>query len=82
MWRLKRAINQESAYLQSLWSEGKSYPYFGAGLGEWEWLYRYETMIERQMYKALNELERLQRTRGGEKIPAPISIDVNLTQST
>jgi hypothetical protein len=80
MWRLRRAINTESAYLQSLWSEGKSYPYFVGGLGTSEMLYRYETMIERQIYKALYELERMQRTRGGEKITAPLAIDVNLTQ--
>jgi hypothetical protein len=36
-------------------------------------------MIERQIYKALYELERMQRTRGGEKITAPLAIDVNLT---
>jgi hypothetical protein len=35
-------------------------------------------MIERQIYKAIYELERLQRIRRGENIPAPLAIDVNL----
>jgi len=35
---------------------------------------RYETTLERQLYRALNQLERLQRTRLGEVIPPPISI--------
>ena len=40
-------------------------------------LVRYETAIERQFYKALSELERLQRIRGGEFIPPPINLEVN-----
>ncbi|HEY1663355.1 MAG TPA: hypothetical protein VGI03_13130 [Verrucomicrobiae bacterium] len=35
---------------------------------------RYETSLERQLYRALNQLERLQRARQGEIIPPPISI--------
>jgi hypothetical protein len=35
---------------------------------------RYDTTLERQLYRALNQLERLQRARLGEIIPPPISI--------
>ena len=42
---------------------------------------RYETAIERQMYRALNQLERLQRQRAGYNVPPPISIDVNTESS-
>ena len=38
---------------------------------------RYETAIERQLYKAINQLERLQRMRAGDHVPAPIQVDVN-----
>ncbi len=38
---------------------------------------RYETAIERQMYRALNQLERLQRHRAGDIVPPPISVEVN-----
>ena len=37
---------------------------------------RYETSIERQLYRAVSHLERLQRRRMGELIPPPVSIDV------
>jgi hypothetical protein len=41
-------------------------------------LLRYEGAIERQLYKALNQLERLQRLRAGDNVPAPVEVDVNL----
>ena len=41
-------------------------------------LMRYEASIERQFYKALNQLERTQRMRIGETIPAPISLDISM----
>jgi len=37
---------------------------------------RYETTLERQLYRAMNQLERLQRMRHGEVIPSPISLEV------
>jgi len=39
-------------------------------------LLRYETAIEKQFYKALSELERIQRTKGGEVMPPPISLEI------
>jgi hypothetical protein len=41
-------------------------------------LLRYEGAIERQFYKAMNQLERLQRLRLGDKVPAPVEVDVNV----
>lgn len=38
---------------------------------------RYETKLERQMYRAMAQLERVQRIRRGEAIPAPLSVDVS-----
>jgi hypothetical protein len=37
---------------------------------------RYETALENKLYRAINQLERLQRTRKGEFVPAPESIDI------
>lgn len=37
---------------------------------------RYETQIENRLFRHLHELERLQRLRGGEHVPAPASVDV------
>jgi hypothetical protein len=41
-------------------------------------LLRYEGAIERQLYKAINQLERQQRMRSGEAVPAPIVADVDV----
>jgi hypothetical protein len=38
---------------------------------------RYEAMINRQLNHAIAELERLQRRRNGESVPAPISVDIS-----
>lgn len=38
---------------------------------------RYETKLERQMYRAMAQLERIQRMRRGEMIPAPLSVEVS-----
>jgi hypothetical protein len=38
---------------------------------------RYETTIERQLYRAMAQLERLQRQRKGELIPPPINLEIS-----
>jgi len=40
---------------------------------------RYEASLERQFYRALNTLERLQRLRGGEFVPPPLELRVDGT---
>ncbi len=47
-------------------------------------LLRYEGAIERQLYKAVNQLERLQRLRAGDNVPPPLQVDVDVSpgQST
>ncbi len=42
---------------------------------------RYETAIERGIYKALHELQRLQAMRLGEKVAAPIAVDLDVSQN-
>jgi hypothetical protein len=42
-----------------------------------EKILRYETKLERQMYRAMAQLERLQRMRGGEAVPAPLAVEVS-----
>jgi hypothetical protein len=39
-------------------------------------LLRYETTFHRQLISNLNQLERLQRKRGGEHVPAPLTVQV------
>ena len=38
-------------------------------------LIRYETTIERQLYRAMHQLERLQRRKVGEAVPPPVSVE-------
>ena len=41
-------------------------------------LHRYEAHIERGLYRALHELQRLQATRQGQAVPAPMALDITL----
>jgi hypothetical protein len=82
IWRLRRVIHVESDSLNDDYQQYKCYFVMPIGSGYWQNLSRYETMIERQLYTAIHELERMQRTRRGENIPAPLAIDVNLPQQT
>ncbi len=43
-----------------------------------EILLRYEAAIERSIYKALHELQRIQAARAGEKPIAPVAVDVDI----
>ena len=39
---------------------------------------RYETMAENRVFRALNQLERMQRFRLGESVPAPASVEMDV----
>jgi hypothetical protein len=39
-------------------------------------LLRYESHLDRQLYRAMDELERLQRRRRGENIPPPLNVNL------
>jgi len=43
-------------------------------------LLRYESAIERQFYRALHELERLQRMRAGEPVPPRLHVQVEASE--
>ncbi len=42
-----------------------------------EKILRYESALERQLYKAIDQLERLQRSRQGDLVPPPVNIQVS-----
>ena len=42
-----------------------------------ERIFKYQTTINRQLFQAMNQLERLQRLRQGENVPAPLSLQVS-----
>ena len=44
-------------------------------------LSRYESTLERGLFKALHELQRLQAERQGESVPLPETVDVDVSVS-
>lgn len=51
-------------------------------VADWMNLNRYESAIERQIYKALHELQRIQSEKRGEKPPLPIAVDVDIAKES
>ena len=79
IWQLRRAQSMETTDIFLKWKSREGY-FLGPRFDNlWDKINRYAAMIDRRTYKAIYELERLQRSRRGENIPAPLAIDVNLT---
>lgn len=90
VWRLRRVMQIEREMMSddqddmvfALSNHKKS---LGAALS-WDFanndtygkLIRYESSIERGIYRALHELQRLQAARMGEKPPLPVAVDVDV----
>jgi len=80
-WRLGRVVKLETRYMDNVISYSKYNSWVEdqvEELGKWPNLTRYETTLERQVYKAHHELLRLQLTRQGARPLAPLAIDVDL----
>lgn len=82
-WRLKRLVKSERAQFHICTYKPKGstetirmVDYRYSSLQE---IMRYETTLERQVYKAMHELERLQKMRMGEPVPSPLTVDVDLS---
>lgn len=45
-------------------------------------LSRYETALERSLYRALHEVQRLQAQRDGQPVPVPVVLDVEVSQDS
>jgi hypothetical protein len=77
IWRLRRVLRVETGLDRGEKEQPfTDYSIVRRGLD----LNRYETSIERQIYKAKHELERMQGIRRGENMPAPLAIDVDVSQ--
>jgi len=86
-WRLKRALRGEKEmiehHIDDVYGSDKN---FGAALSSdfanydsYGKFTRYETSLERGIYKALHELQRIQSARAGEKPPIPLAVDVDVS---
>ncbi len=92
VWRLRRVMKIEremmdddrftTDYLGKTTEKtlGEALSYDFANNDTYGKLIRYEASIERGIYKALHELQRLQAARNGEKVLPPIAIDVDLSE--
>lgn len=87
-WRLKRALKGEKEMIEcdieDVFGSNKN---FGSALSHdfanydsYGKFTRYETSLERGIYRALHELQRIQATRAGEKMPAPVVVDVDISK--
>jgi hypothetical protein len=77
-WRLRRLLRVESR----LFKEDGAQPeqaFSNYGREKMAVLSRYEATIERSLYKALHELQRLQAARQGQTVPLPEAVDVDVS---
>jgi hypothetical protein len=89
LWRLRRLGHVEAGIFaqerqwhvgdQDASSLGLAFIRDGNGANAFSKLSRYETTIERGLYKALHELQRLQAARRGGDGPAPLALDVDVS---
>jgi hypothetical protein len=88
-WRLRRVLAMETSLFEAYRAEGV-HSGTPVSLGDvvrrdhgdrLTRVLRYETTIERGLYKALHELQRLQAARTGVPVPPPAAadVDVNVT---
>ena len=81
-WRLRRLARIETEMLKDDWDN-----YGGEGIGHAFYLNvrslpvlsRYETTLERGLYKALHELQRLQAARSGDHVPPPVVVEIDIS---
>jgi hypothetical protein len=85
-WRLRRVLAIETSLFETYRLDGMR-PGKPVSLGDVVLLdhgdrltrvLRYETTIERGLYKALHELQRLQAARAGMPVPPPAAADVDV----
>lgn len=87
-WRLKRALKAEKEMIEtdikgvigSNQTFGAALSYDFANYDSYGKFTRYETCLERGIYKALHELQRLQAARAGQNVPLPVAIDVDVSK--
>jgi hypothetical protein len=93
VWRLRRVMQIEREMMDDDKNDAMDFSLSGGKktLGEavsydfanhdtYGKLIRYEASIERGIYKALHELQRLQANRMGEKLPVPMTVDVDISK--
>jgi hypothetical protein len=76
-WRLRRALAVETSLFDK--EDTPDSAFIGYGAEKMNILSRYESTLERGLFKALHELQRLQAARHGEAVPLPEAVDVEVS---
>jgi hypothetical protein len=76
-WRLRRLLRVESRLFKEDGAQLEQ-AFSNYGREKMAVLSRYEATIERSLFKALHELQRLQATRWGKTVPLPEVVDVEI----
>ncbi len=76
---LNRAWRMRSEQADEIATLGRTFARDADRANAFSKLSRYETAIERQLYKALHELERRQAARNGGSVPPPHVVDVDVS---
>jgi hypothetical protein len=79
-WRLRRVVAVETMHFNG--EHSVDYAFNDCGREKMGVLSRYEMTLERSLYKALHELQRLQAARDGQAVPLPEAVDVDISIST
>jgi hypothetical protein len=79
-WRLRRLVAVETMHFNR--EHSVDYAFNDCGREKMGVLSRYEMTLERSLYKALHELQRLQAARDGQAVPLPEAVDVDISIST
>jgi hypothetical protein len=78
-WRLRRVVIVEAALFNK--EERPDAAFNNYGREKMAVLSRYEVTLERSLFKALHELQRLQAARDGRDVPLPEAVDLELSIS-
>ncbi len=96
LWRLRRLnqvetgifVHEQKELRESPWGKPVDGDDFGLAFirvannsDAFSKLSRYESTIERSLFKALHELQRLQSARSGQAVPPPMAVDVDIALS-
>ena len=83
-WRLRRAVGIEAALLNVKRGDGtvlEDVLSWKTDRDRLQLISRYEATLERSLYKALHELQRLQATRNGQAVLLPQMVDLEVSVS-
>ena len=83
-WRLRRAVGIEAALLNVKRGDGtvlEDALSWKADRDRLQLISRYEATLERSLYKALHELQRLQAAREGQAVLLPQTVDLEVSVS-